>query len=332
MPVYNCELYIQESVTSILSQTYKDFEFIIIDDGSSDGTFNYLESLQDDRIILIQKPINTGLTNSLNIGLQRARGKYIARMDGDDIALPTRFEKQCAFMDNNPDMVACGTNYEIMHTINNSDHPCDPDDLKVQLLSDCYIAHPSVMLRRETLIENKIEYDIECEPAEDYNLWVKLLKYGKISNIKESLVKYRLHETQISNTRAKQQMAQADKARLAMIAQLTDKNDLHSREIHLAIIKTEKNPNITLSDAEEWIENLKKSNLRLRIYDRKKFDAFLEYKRVNYIKLHFLFRKGADAAVIRQLFFTSKKYYRYFNLFQLSKIAGKCIFYYGHKN
>jgi len=332
MPVYNCKEYIQESVNSVLCQTYKDFEFIIIDDASTDGTLEYLQSLDDPRIVIIRKPINTGYTNSLNMGLRLAKGKYIARMDGDDISLPTRFDKQKAFMDSNPDLVACGTNYEIMHTVKNSDHPCDPDDLKVQLLSGCYIAHPSVMLKRETLIKYKIEYDIECEPAEDYNLWAKLLKYGKISNLRESLVKYRLHNTQVSNARAFHQIAQADKARLAMISELIDINDAHLCEIHLSVIKTQKSPNVTLSEVEDWIENLKESNLQLKVYDSEKLNAFLEEKRTNYIKLYFLFRKGLEFSVIKQLFLNKKKYYKLFNLLQVSKIIGKYFFYYGYKN
>ena len=92
MPVYNCALYINEAMDSILSQTFDDFEFLIIDDASTDDTVSIIKSYNDPRIQLVEKPVNTGYTNSLNYGLSIANGKYIARMDGDDISLPERFQ------------------------------------------------------------------------------------------------------------------------------------------------------------------------------------------------------------------------------------------------
>ena len=112
MPVYNCADFIESSVESILLQTFSDFEFLIIDDFSTDGTYEYLQSLTDSRIKLIRKSKNTGYAISLNIGLNNARGKYIARMDADDISLPERFARQVSFMDNQPEVVVCGSWYE----------------------------------------------------------------------------------------------------------------------------------------------------------------------------------------------------------------------------
>ena len=110
MPTYNTELSIlKEAVESILTQTVPDFEFIIIDDGSANGSDEYLNSLRDERIRIIRNPQNIGITKSLNIGLKEATGKYIARMDADDISMPTRFEKQYAYMESHPDVVMCGS-------------------------------------------------------------------------------------------------------------------------------------------------------------------------------------------------------------------------------
>ena len=102
-------LMVREAVESILHQTYGDFEFIIIDDGSTNNSVDYLNSLKDKRIRLIRNPENVGITKSLNIGLRAAQGRYIARMDGDDVALPNRFQKQVAFMDRHPDVIVCGS-------------------------------------------------------------------------------------------------------------------------------------------------------------------------------------------------------------------------------
>ena len=109
MPAYNAEKYIAESIESILSQTFTDFEFIIINDASTDSTKEIIESFQDSRIILINNEQNLGVAKSLNIGIATAKGKYIARMDADDISLPERFQTQFNFMEKNPDIDICGS-------------------------------------------------------------------------------------------------------------------------------------------------------------------------------------------------------------------------------
>ena len=112
MPAYNAEKYINEAIDSILAQTFTDFEFIIIDDGSTDSTCAIVESYSDSRIRFFKNEHNLGVAATLNRGLDLARGEYIARMDADDISLPTRFEKQAAYMDSHPDVVVCGTGVE----------------------------------------------------------------------------------------------------------------------------------------------------------------------------------------------------------------------------
>jgi len=206
MPVYNCMRFIEESINSILNQTFRDYEFIIIDDCSSDGTFEYIQSLYDPRIRIIRKTQRTGITVSLNMGLDVAKGEYIARMDGDDISVPNRFERQVAFMDENPEVVACGGGYEaigipdIKYVPNSSN-----DDIILDLFSFSCIAHPTVFLRSIILKNNNIRYDLNYEPAEDYKMWTILSEYGKLANIKDVLLYYRLHPNQISNQRAASQ-------------------------------------------------------------------------------------------------------------------------------
>ena len=113
LPVYNCESFIHETVESILNQTYIDFELLIIDDASSDETVMKIKQFEDDRIKLIEKPENTGYTNSLNQGIKLAKGKYIARMDSDDICEPNRFEKQVKMLENRPELIVCGSAIQI---------------------------------------------------------------------------------------------------------------------------------------------------------------------------------------------------------------------------
>ena len=201
MPVYNCVAYIKESVASILTQTFTDFEFFIIDDHSTDGTYEYLQTLTDARIQLIRKPQNSGYTVSLNMGLDLAKGEYIARMDGDDIALPERFAKQVIFMDNNLDVVVCGSSYQLMGTDTIISMPVSFEATKVEALMNVPVAHPTVFIRRNVLIQHQLRYNPIYEPTEDYDLWTRILEIGKIENLPGSLLLYRKHSQQESITK-----------------------------------------------------------------------------------------------------------------------------------
>jgi len=217
MLVYNAIHFIDESVQSILQQTFNDFELIILDDHSTDGTVEYLEQLKDDRIRLITKPENKGLTDSLITGLTLARGEYIARMDGDDVSLSDRFEKQVNFLDEHPDYVCCGCNYIEIPSGKKSQLYQTDEEIKVGLLSNSQFAHPTVMMRASILRKNKIGYDMAWELAEDYKLWIDLSAYGKFYNLPDYLLKYRIHDQQYSSFRKQKQKEVARKAALYYI-------------------------------------------------------------------------------------------------------------------
>lgn len=218
MPTYNCELYVGEAVQSILEQTYSNFECIIIDDCSTDKTVEILKSFSDTRIKLIEKPKNSGYTTSLNYGLTIAKGKYIARMDGDDISLPTRFEKQVALFEANPKLVVCGSIYQIIDSEQVIYKPETHEEIKLALLKDSAIGHPTVMIRVSVLKTHHISYDTSKEPAEDYDLWVRLLEYGVFYNIQEVLFLYRIHEGQVSITKKEKQRTKASESRFKMLS------------------------------------------------------------------------------------------------------------------
>lgn len=205
MPVYNCELYVEEAVNSILNQTYLNFEFLILDDASTDQTVFKIKKINDTRIKLIEKPINTGYTNSLNYGLMIAKGKYIARMDGDDFSLPERLQEQVDFLECNPGVILCGTSYSIMGITKDISIPELHEAIKLELLRGNCIAHPSVMFLTSIFKTHHIKYDISREPAEDYALWVQLLSFGKLHNLPKVLLHYRLHSGQVSRKRAEEQ-------------------------------------------------------------------------------------------------------------------------------
>lgn len=205
MPVYNCFDYIQEAINSILSQTFSDFELIIIDDNSKDGTVDLIKKFNDPRIKLILKSVNSGISNSLNYGLKIAKGKYIARMDGDDISFPDRFEQQVKFMDLNPKVVLLGGGYISINLKNDFIPVQNHFELLFEMTYYCPIAHPTVFIRRNILSQNAIEYDTKFEPAEDFRMWTILSRYGEIANINEPLIQYRIHANQTSVKRAFEQ-------------------------------------------------------------------------------------------------------------------------------
>lgn len=196
MSVYNGQNYLDDAIQSILTQTYKDFEFIIINDGSTDKSLEIIKKYQmfDERIILISRE-NKGLIASLNEGIEHSRGKYIARMDADDISLPTRFEEQIKFMEKNEHIGVCGTaiigfsehTQEKVWTLNTAN-----TTLKTELLFSSCFAHPSIFIRKKVIDQYNLLYDSNFPHAEDFELWTRIADYTDFANISTPLLKYRI--------------------------------------------------------------------------------------------------------------------------------------------
>jgi glycosyltransferase involved in cell wall biosynthesis len=211
MPVYNAERYLAEAVESILGQTFGDFEFLIIDDGSTDGSHDILRryAASDPRLRVVSRP-NTGYLIALNEMLASARGEFVARMDADDVALPERFERQAAYLRSHPEVLAVGTRILLidpegaplteMCTLQTHDD-IDRSHLEARM----GICHPSVMARAEVL--RKVGgYRPEYYTAEDMDLWLRLAEIGRLANLPEVLLKYRQHLQSIGYAqRAKQE-------------------------------------------------------------------------------------------------------------------------------
>lgn len=211
MPVYNTEKYLDESIKSILNQTYKNFEFIIIDDGSEDQSCGIIESYkkQDNRIRLIAQENHQGIVSVLNQGLDHAKGKYIIRMDADDISVPERIEKQVDFMEKHPEIDVAGSSfcffhqdiantesYEIMQEI--TEH----EEIILNMFFQggkrggfCY--HPTIILRKKILDTHAFKYD-DLAPVEDIDLWFRMSPYCKFANLPQVLLYYRRHPQQSS--------------------------------------------------------------------------------------------------------------------------------------
>ena len=214
MPAYNSEKYIKEAIESILTQSFLDFEFIIINDGSTDETEFIIKKFTDPRIKYIKNEINRGLIYTLNKGLELAQGKYIARMDADDISHPQRFQKQVDFLNVNLNVSLVGTAFSIIGTDKITHHPKVNDQIKIKLLTDTSLAHPSVMFLKDDFLKKRLFYDPTCINAEDYKLWTDVSIAGlKIANLDDVLLKYRIHETQISTAKVSEQYDSVKKIR-----------------------------------------------------------------------------------------------------------------------
>ncbi len=196
MPVHNCAQFLRESVTSILEQSYTNFEFIIVDDGSTDDGDYYLKSISDSRVKLLRNSQNLGVVNSLNYGLAASNGKYIARMDGDDISLKTRLETQVRFLEKHSETVVVGSFIENIDRLGNalglSTYPTEDADIREALKTGAPFAHPSTLIRRSALASVG-GYRRQFVCAEDYDLWLRLAEVGRLHNLSNVLLRYRNH-------------------------------------------------------------------------------------------------------------------------------------------
>ncbi len=205
MPVYNGERHLREAIESILTQAFTDFEFLIINDGSTDHSAEIVESYTDPRIRLMHNEQNSGLIATLNNGIDLAQGKYIARMDCDDISLSQRLSRQVKFLDENPDCAVVAVKIVLINADGREigdwkgdRNATTEDEIRRRLPIISCIAHPGVMIRKPIIA--KYRYDPSQHYAEDYDLWLRIASDGyQIAKIDEVLLKYRVHSAQITS-------------------------------------------------------------------------------------------------------------------------------------
>jgi glycosyltransferase involved in cell wall biosynthesis len=203
IPVYNSEDYVAASLDSILNQTYSNLEILIINDGSSDQTEEIICSYDDSRIRLLNNDENRGIPYTRNRGLEEARGKYLAVMDADDLALKNRMEVQVNYLEKNPEIDAVGSYFKRIGNQFNKVVKrkwCKSDELQVALLFFNRIANPTAMIRLASLEERKMKYNESFFVAQDYELWSRLTRTGKVEVIPEVLMNYRTGHDNVSKT------------------------------------------------------------------------------------------------------------------------------------
>ena len=206
MSVYNSQRYLAEAIESILSQTFRDFEFLILDDGSTDGSLDLLRyyAARDPRVRLTSRP-NQGLVASLNELVDQAKGEFIARMDADDVSLPERFEREVDYLRTHPECVLVGSRVRLIDP--EGDPLCDwctmqdheaIDSFYLQAKGGTLVSHPVVMMRRSALLA--VGKYRNFSMMEDLDLFLRLAEYGRLVNLPEVLLKYRIHQANKSST------------------------------------------------------------------------------------------------------------------------------------
>ena len=249
MPVYNGEKYLRETIESILNQTYKDFEFIIIDDGSTDNSVKIIESYNDSRIKLYKNEKNMGISDSTNKGIELAKGEYIALTDHDDIYYNTRLEKQVKYLDENMDVGAVSAWW----SINGEKIEYFFENVNIFTILLWYqkgknkfryaVINPTLMVRKDIFIKYGLKYDYDYNFAQDMNMVFDLLKVTKIKVLQEVLVNYRWHGGNSSILFREKQSENAKKIQQKALNFLTDDVDLQNKLMKFLI-------NVNMNDCE----------------------------------------------------------------------------------
>lgn len=281
MPAYNAERFIAEAIRSVLNQSHSNFELLIFNDGSTDRTAEIIDSFHDSRIKVHTTSENKGHIEHLNTGIGIAKGKYIARMDADDISLPSRFQKQFDFLEAHPEVGICGTQIEIIdensNTLRQEFIQTQDEELRVRLLVNTCFSHPTVMIRKTILDEHTIRYKKETFPAEDYALWHILSVKTKLANLPDTLFRYRVHTQQITQTKQNLINTAVSNVRVSIIEHFLGRPITEQEvSLHGSLI----NSHYTIRkdfviSSRQWLQNMAAHNRATGYYETDLFENFL---------------------------------------------------------
>ncbi len=276
MPAYNVEKYIGEAIDSMLNQTFKDFEFIIVDDASTDGTLSAVQKYTDPRVKIIRNEKNAKLAASLNKGLQIVRGKYIARMDADDISHPERLQKLYDFLEKNPAIDMCGSAMKVFGAGEESvwEYKTEDKVIKAGLLWTSTMPHGAVMMRAETILKHKLYFDETFLIGQDWKYWSDVKDYVTFSNLKEPLYFYRRAEQSITMQFSHQSGDRYAVMHRKMLSDLGVPFSDHELLLHQFIVGifTVKPSVKTVNEAHAWIRKIIRYNREVKKHDPATFE------------------------------------------------------------
>jgi len=275
LPVFNVEEYIKESIESVLNQTIQDFEIIVIDDCSTDATLQIVSQFDDQRIRVITKQKNKGLIDSLNIGFDVALGKYIARVDGDDVNTLDRFEKQLNYLEANKEIAACGCWLKAFGYRNDIiKHKENHKDIQAHLLNSNPMSLGATMLRTASYIP--FRFDTNMWHVEDYDYWARTAWDCKLHNLQEVLYYYRTHKTQVSTQFKKIQLKNDVSIKLNLWKKLKYNQNLYEDEFIIKMLFT--NHEFEIKDyqlLQNWFGEIRLNNIKLEVFDNSELKKIL---------------------------------------------------------
>lgn len=281
MPCFNNEKFVAAAIDSLLKQTFKDFELIVVDDGSTDLSPQIINAFQDKRIRYFRLDKNMGNYTARNAGIRLATGKYICMMDADDISLPHRLHKQVHFMEKNKNIGCIGALSDtidqdgIKIKIKNR-RPFNYPALKVALFKDNYLLQSTIMIRNGLIKKYNLWYNESFRYSGDYDFTVRCAEKFPVCNLNEILVQYRVHPSQISSSKRQEQMLAADKVRLNQLKTLEvapDEDDIH---LHLKLMNGMLLDKNELQSAVNWLNRVIEGNASKKIYNEKLLFFFLQ--------------------------------------------------------
>lgn len=285
LPVYNGELFLRQAISSIINQTYTDWELILINDGSTDNSENIISEFDDKRIRYFKNEHNLGLIKTLNKGIDLCRGEYIARMDADDICLPKRLEKQYHFMKTNSSIFLLGSNAFIINNNNEITGKIvnftKDNLLKINLLFSVPFIHPSIIAKASVLKE--LKYDENYKYAEDYELWTRISEKHNIANLSDCFLEYRWHLGNESVVNKKKQDLIKDKIIIKQLQSYLDLNpsreELYMHKITFLQYDVKGNNSSFLFEdfpkLDLWFKKIILANRDKKYYDQSLLIAFL---------------------------------------------------------
>ena len=278
LPVYNREAFVADAVQSILDQTYKFFELIIIDDASTDSTLEVVRGFQDQRIRILKNNENLGVSASRNKGIRDANGEFVAFMDSDDISAPQRLWVQLDLFNRRPEIDICGSWVKFLDSDKTIQHQEEHEKILPQLLLNCSLSLGSVMYRRKNSQDLLLNEDLQF--GEDYELWSRVCWSWKMYNIQEPLLFYRIHYGQISRINKRDQLVLDAEIRLTLLKKIAYSQDSFPDEIikRILLFKEYFRPgefNMFL----KWLKSLARLNFQKKVFPQQELEKVLQIMR-----------------------------------------------------
>ncbi|MGB3545815.1 MAG: glycosyltransferase family 2 protein [Saprospiraceae bacterium] len=327
MPVYNGAAYLREAIDSILNQTFRNFELLVIDDGSTDNSLEIIESYTDPRIRLLRNPGNWGVAFTRNVGLREARGNYLAWCDCDDVSLPTRLEKQVAWLDAHPHIGACGTGIvrfgggqkEVVSRV-----ATDSDYLRGMLLFMPALPNATVMLRKDLVYGEGLAYSEKLAVGEDFDFVLRCSWQFSVANLSEVLYRYRASESSIMKS-----YAETDERMYGMLKQVykrvLTRLGIESSEENLRthyLINSENllNGKPDLTRCLTWLLRLQAANKQVDLV------APAAFRQVLAERFYFAAKKASRGgpAVFLYYLFQAARHFKLARPLELLKLAARC--------